>query len=107
MDRLRPPPLLVFAAVSLAVHVGAFGVGALRAQRHTAERAFDPTSQTLSGETLDVEPPAPDSEAAVDTETTPQPSPPATRGPAVAAPPPRTPSHLVPGDHRSTAPAAA
>jgi hypothetical protein len=107
VDRLRPPPLLVFAAVSLAVHVGAFGVGALRAQRHTAERAFDPTSQTLSGETLDVEPPAPDSEAAVDTETTPQPSPPATRGPAVAAPPPRTPSHLVPGDHPSTAPAAA
>ena len=59
MDRFRPPPLLLFAAMSVAVHVGAFGVGALRARRHAAEPAFDPTSQTLSGETLDVEPPAP------------------------------------------------
>jgi hypothetical protein len=47
--------LLYFAALSAAVHVGAFAVLAQGAGRAPAAR-FETTSQTLAGDTLDVEP---------------------------------------------------
>lgn len=54
MDRLRAPPLLLFAASSLAIHLGALDLlrraGAPRALR------FEGTSAPLSGDTLEVEP---------------------------------------------------
>jgi hypothetical protein len=63
---MRTPPLGLFAVLSLSVHAATFvaiGTGAMRKTRP----AFDPSSQTLAGDTLDVEPPslgAPDDEAA-------------------------------------------
>jgi hypothetical protein len=67
---MRAPPLLGFAALSLALHAAAFtaivrGTGAVRP-------AFDERSPSLAGETLDVDPPsltAPDDESASRTTT--------------------------------------
>jgi hypothetical protein len=54
VDRLRAPPLLLFAAASLAIHLGALDLsgraGAARAPR------FEGTSAPLLGDTLEVEP---------------------------------------------------
>jgi hypothetical protein len=52
------PPLAVFAAASLALHAAAFGLVHVRGA--PPPLVFEPTSQTLSGETLDVDPPTPD-----------------------------------------------
>jgi hypothetical protein len=51
----HPLSLPLFAVASLALHVAVFGVLEARSR---AKAAFDPASQTLSGKTLDVEPPA-------------------------------------------------
>lgn len=60
------PRLSAFALLSLSIHVGAFvALGVEAARRSAAAEAFDPSSQTLAGETLDIEPalrPAPDDE---------------------------------------------
>jgi hypothetical protein len=84
--RTRPgvPPLLVFLVVSLGIHASsAIGLRALHRGEAEAELIFDPKSQALTGDTLDVEPtpatPADEDES----ETAPAPSP--TASPAAAA----------------------
>ncbi len=57
LDRLRPPSLLLFAVLSLALHGATFGV--LRRVAPARGPSFDPTPQTVAGDTLDVEPLAP------------------------------------------------
>jgi hypothetical protein len=52
VDRPRAPPLAIFAALSLAIH--AVGFAALR-HATTARVRFDPSTQTVAGDTLDVE----------------------------------------------------
>jgi hypothetical protein len=77
--------LLAFVAVSLLLHAG--GAAALRGGRAVEAPTFDPTPQTLAGDTLDVEPAPPVS--ADEDETTPAPSPvPAAAGAPRAAPAP-------------------
>ena len=53
-----PPPLPLFAGASLALHVGVFAA-LLTPPRAPAAPRFDPTSQTLAGETLLVDPAPP------------------------------------------------
>lgn len=103
MVRVRTPPLLAFAALSAAVHAGAFlvaGAGATR--RHDATPlAFQPTTETLAGDTVDVEPPAPAAAPAEPSDDLPpdtQATPPLTPG---ASPSP--PAHLA--AHASPSPA--
>lgn len=57
MDRLRAPPLLLFAVTSLALHLAALGL----VRRSGAPRAlaFEGSSAALSGETLEVDPAPP------------------------------------------------
>ncbi len=55
-----PPPLPLFAVLSAGLHLVAFG--AIRQASAPGAVVFDPTSQTLSGDTLDIEPPAPPSD---------------------------------------------
>jgi len=65
MDRPRAPPILGFAALSLALHVAAFA--AIGRGETAARPAFDQRSASIAGETLDVDPPAiaaPDEEPA-------------------------------------------
>lgn len=57
MDRLRVSPLLGFTALSLALHTAAF-LTVRRGADRSSPSAFDERSQTLAGETLDVDPPA-------------------------------------------------
>jgi hypothetical protein len=85
---MRPPPLPVFAAFSLLVHAGAYAV----VHRATVPPvlSFAPSTQTLAGDTMDVDPtpaeePEPPSEPAATTETPPTPTPVAvTPGPAAS-----------------------
>ncbi|HTB76853.1 MAG TPA: hypothetical protein VK762_26590 [Polyangiaceae bacterium] len=66
--------MLAFVVVSLGVHA----TGAMMALRHgeaVAAPAFEPTPQTLAGDTLDVEPAAPVSADEDEDEATPTPSP--------------------------------
>ncbi|HZU84311.1 MAG TPA: hypothetical protein VE987_15385 [Polyangiaceae bacterium] len=88
----RAPPLRVFAAASALLHAGAFAaVGRPRATPPSL--AFDPESQTLAGDTLLVDVPAP----------------PAADPAAVEAPPtarPDAPGQPPPGPTRSTASAS-
>ena len=49
MDRLRVPPLLVFAAVSAVAHAGAFAAATRHASKSAATLEFDPTTQALAG----------------------------------------------------------
>jgi hypothetical protein len=63
----RVPPLAVFAALSLVLHAGTYAI-AQRAGR-PPPTVFEPTTETLAGDTLEVDPtpaedPAPASEAA-------------------------------------------
>jgi hypothetical protein len=91
LRRAHAPPLLLFALLSASLHVGVFL--AVRARgSHPAAPAFDPASQTLAGETLDVEPPGeePGTEASETPEiaaaTTPPPTPGATISPRLRSP---------------------
>lgn len=69
MDRLRAPPLPLFAVTSLAIHFATFGVLQRAGSPHPP--TFEPVSRGLSGDTLEVDPPtAPPSEQEDD--TTPQ-----------------------------------
>jgi hypothetical protein len=100
---IRTPPLLAFAAASLTLHVAA--VGLVRARGAARAPTFEPSAQTLAGETLDVEPPAPDpgvdSTPAPDT---PSPSPaPAPTPPAHAPAPARSPTPDLPASPASPA----
>ncbi|MGD0677612.1 MAG: hypothetical protein ABSC94_19520 [Polyangiaceae bacterium] len=52
MERLRAPPLLLFGVLSLALHLLAFG--SLKGAAAEGP-AFDPVSETFSGDTLDLE----------------------------------------------------
>ncbi|HEY4015136.1 MAG TPA: hypothetical protein VGM06_17450 [Polyangiaceae bacterium] len=87
----RGPPVLVFAALSIVLHAGTFAAlerGACRAATPT----FETTSQTLAGDTLDVEPhpiAPPDEEA-----------------PAAAPVVAPAPVHPIPGPGRRAAPSA-
>jgi hypothetical protein len=56
VDRLRAPPLPLFAVTSLAIHLVTFGV----LQRAGSPRppTFEPRSRGLSGDTLEVDPPS-------------------------------------------------
>lgn len=78
---MRPPPLSVFATFSLLLHIGWYGL-VYRATSTTPD-AFEPSTQTLAGDTMDVDPapePEPPSEPAPAVEPT------TTRAPAAAAP---------------------
>lgn len=66
MARRRAPSLALFAALSVGLHVAAFGALDRAARPERATFASEPTP--LAGETLDVEPPA---EAAPEPETEP------------------------------------
>ena len=55
MHAQRPPPLVLFALVSLALHGGAFVAARLHGGAAAAP-AFAPSAEPLVGETLDVEP---------------------------------------------------
>lgn len=108
-SRLRPvrtPPLLAFAAVSLTLHVAAFG---LVRRGNARAPVFEPSAQTLAGETLDVEPPAPDpgvdSTPAPDTPS-PAPAPTPAPSPPHAPAPARSPAPDLPGAPAAAAPAA-
>jgi hypothetical protein len=94
---MRAPPLTVFAAFSLLLHAGAYAV--VHRGTGPAAQVFVPSTQTLAGDTMDIDPspaeaPEPASEA-----TPAEPSPPApaavTPGPAaaVASPAARSPLH--------------
>ena len=50
-------PLVLFALLSASLHVGVFAAIRARGSHPPTVPAFDPASQTLAGETLDVEPP--------------------------------------------------
>ena len=77
--------MLAFVVVSLGLHAG--GAVALHRGRAVQPPTFEPTPQTLAGDTLDVEPPPPVS--ADEDETTPAPSPvPAAPGAPKTAPAP-------------------
>lgn len=54
MEPVRPPPLVVFAVVSLVLHVGTYAL-VHRAGR-PGPTVFEPTTQTLAGDTLDIDP---------------------------------------------------
>lgn len=102
MDCLRVPPLLVFAAVSAVAHAGVFAAATRHASKSSATLEFDPTTQALAGDTLDVDPPAPDpGEDQVDEAEPPAASPPT---PGAASAPPRpaaraTHADCTPGTH--------
>src|SRR5580700_7768064 len=114
LRRVHAPPLVLFALLSASLHVGVFAAIRARAS-HPAAPAFDPASQTLAGETLDVEPPGeePGTEASetpeIATATTPLPTPGATlatRLPAASgrlhAGPPDSPAAPAAGGARAT-----
>jgi len=56
LDRTRAPPLLGFSALSLAMHLAAFG--AIERAAAVGRPAFDERQPSLLGETLEVDPPA-------------------------------------------------
>jgi hypothetical protein len=106
VDRLRTPPLVVFALVSAVAHAGLF-VGALRRRHEPPALAFQPGAETLAGDSVDVEPAAQEEEAAPET------SEPSAEGPRVTtaiptrSPPPLHPSSRATGGDRSAPPGAA
>jgi len=104
VDRLRATSPWPFAALSLALHAGAWGL--LRRASDPLLPAFDPVAQTVAGDTLDIDPSllagaAPDETA-----------PPAERAttPAATPPPPAdtgtSASPAAPGHARHAAPAS-
>lgn len=99
--RVRTPPLLAFAAFSAAVHAGLFlvaGAGATRPRHDATPLAFEPTTETLAGETLDVEPPADSPAPAEPSEDTPldtQETPPTPPTPGASPSPPAHPATLA------------
>ncbi len=94
-------PFAVFAGLSLALHAAAFGLTQVRGA--PAPVAFQPTSQPLAGETLEVDPPAEPSPAD-EAEPTAQDAP----IPAPALPVPReVPSPAAAHASRAPSPAAA
>jgi hypothetical protein len=54
---VRPHPLPFFTVISLSLHAAVFVAVGIGANRKSIP-VFDPSSQTLAGDTLDVEPPA-------------------------------------------------
>jgi hypothetical protein len=103
--RLRAPPLVLFALLSASLHAGAFAFARARGNHTAAAPAFDPVSQTLAGDTLEVDPASEEP----GTETTDS-----LEGPAVPAPPlvpgattsPRLPSPSGRAAHAETTPTA-
>jgi len=87
---MRAPPLVLFAALSAGLHAAVF-VGLHRAAA-AKKLAFDPSPETLSGETLDVEPPAP----ATNDPDTPTPTPTSTAAPTATRTPTPTPGFARP-----------
>jgi len=58
VNRLRAPPIALFGALSFVLHAAVFAVLGRAA---SAGAHFDPSAQTIAGETLDVEPEQPSS----------------------------------------------
>jgi hypothetical protein len=97
VERMRAPPLTVFAAFSLLLHAGAYAV--VHRATVPAAQVFAPSTQTLAGDTMDIEPspaeaPEPASEPTPTEPSTPVP-PALTPGPAaaVASPAARSSQH--------------
>jgi hypothetical protein len=89
MVRRSTPTLFVFALVSASLHVGMFA--AIRGRARAAP-AFEPASRTLTGDTLDVEPPADDDSEATDAPELAAAQTPAPYTPGPTSAPPRIPA---------------